>query len=278
MTVCDFLVPLQGNASDVALIDATLKLAQTHGGHVTSVYGQVDPVEMLAWPTDGAFAMGSSSLMEAALSGNDEAWTKLQERMSEVAKSNPMLSIERMIGHPDIQIAKRGTLCDMAVFSCESARGKTGISTVFTALLMDAYAPILVIRGEPVSKFETVAIAWDGGLEVSRATKAALIFLKAATQVIIIQAAGALDDADESFNNPSRLQDWLLRHDIKAQVQPCETGHDAATDLLDACATHSVDLLICGAFGHSRARQFIFGGVTRTLLKTTTSPSLFLSH
>jgi nucleotide-binding universal stress UspA family protein len=278
MTKYEFLVPLQGGQFDVALLHASLKLAHAMNAQVTSVYGQIDPIEMLAWPSDGSFATGSASLIEVAQNGNDEAWANQQARVLEIAKSEPRLSIERLVGHPDIQIAKRGTLCDMAIFSCESARGKTGVSTIFTALLMDAYAPVLVIRGDHAAKFDTVAIAWDGGLEASRAAKAALIFLKPATRVIIIQAVAALDEFDQKLNDPSRLQDWLARHDLKASVHVTTASHDAAGDILDACATLGVDLLVSGAYGHSRAREFIFGGVTRTLVKTTTSPSLFLSH
>jgi nucleotide-binding universal stress UspA family protein len=278
MTKYEFLVPLQGGQSDVALLHAALKLAHAMNAQVTSVYGQIDPIEMLAWPSDGGFATGSASLIEAAQNGNDEAWASQQARVLEIAKIEPRLSIERLVGHPDIQIAKRGTLCDMAIFSCESARGKTGVSTIFTALLMDAYAPVLVIRGDAAPKFDAVAIAWDGGLEASRAAKAALIFLKPATRVIIIQAVAALDEFDQKLNDPSRLQDWLARHDIKADFHVTTASHDAAGDILEACATLGVDLLVCGAYGHSRAREFVFGGVTRTLIKTTTSPSLFLSH
>jgi nucleotide-binding universal stress UspA family protein len=278
VTTSEFLVPLQGGPSDAALLHATLKLAHAMNAQVTSVYGQIDPIEMLAWPSEGAFAMGSSSLLESARSGNDEAWAAQQARVLEIAKNEPGLTIERLVGHPDIQIAKRGTLCDMAIFSCESARGKTGVSTVFTALLMDAYAPVLVMRGDHAPKFDTVAIAWDGGLEASRAAKAALMFLRAAEQVIIIQAVAALDEFDQKLTDPSRLQDWMTRHDIKASVHTTTASHDAAADILEACAALGVDLLVSGAYGHSRAREFIFGGVTRTLIKTTTSPSLFLSH
>ncbi len=278
MTACELLVPLQGNQNDVPLLQAVLKISKSYDGQVTSVYGQIDPIEMLAWPSDGAYAIGSASVIEAAQKGNDEAWSIVQAQVMEIAKVEPKLSIERLIGHADTQIAKRGTLCDMAVFSCESARGKTGISTVFTALLMDAYAPVLVLRGDPAPKFDTIAIAWDGGLEATRAAKAGLMFLKEASKVIIIQAIDSLDELDQSLNDPSRLQQWLTRHGIESRVHTIAETPDAANCILDVCQTHGVDLLVCGAFGHSRAREFFFGGVTRTLLKTTSSPSLFLSH
>jgi nucleotide-binding universal stress UspA family protein len=278
MTQCEFLVPLQGNQSDVSLINSTLALAHALDGQVTTIYAQVDPIDMLAWPADGGFATASVSLIDAAQSGNDDAWAEEEARVQAIAKTQPRLTIERLIGHPELQIAKRGTLCDVAVFSCESARGKTGVSAVFTALLMDAYAPVLIMRGGAEPKFGKVAIAWDGGLEVSRAAKAALMFLRAASSIVIIQSTDNLDEFDKSLSEPSRLLDWLARHDLTATLETMPDNKDAAGDILGACTSFSVDLLICGAYGHSRAREFIFGGVTRTLIITTTSPSLFLSH
>ena len=278
MTQCEFLVPLQGNQSDVSLINATLTLAHALDGQVTTIYAQNDPIDMLAWPADGGFATASASLIEAATSGNDDAWAEEEARVQAIAMSEPRLTVERLTGHPELQMAKRGTLCDVAVFSCDSARGKTGVSTIFTALLMDAHAPVLIIRGGAEPKFGKVAIAWDGGLEVSRAAKAALVFLKAASSIVIIQSTDNLDEFDKSLSDPARLLDWLARHDLTATLETIPDNKDVAGEILAACATLSVDLLICGAYGHSRAREFIFGGVTRTLIKTTTSPSLFLSH
>ncbi len=278
MTKLEFLVPMQGNEADMALIDRALWLAQAMDGQVTSIYAQNDPVDMLAWPIDGSFAMASASLLDNARKGNDEAWHDQEARVLERAKTAPQLTIERLIGFPETQIARRGTLSDLVVFSCDSARGKTLISGVFTACLMDALAPVLIIRGEPKPQLKKIAIAWDGGLEVSRAAKAALPFLKAATEVIIMQSADGLDEFDQPQSDPARLFDWLTRHQIASRVELIPSTKDVAIDILMACSRLSIDLLVCGAYGHSRAREFVFGGVTRTLLKTTTSPSLFLSH
>jgi nucleotide-binding universal stress UspA family protein len=278
MTKLEFLLPLQGNEADMALIDMTLLLAQSLDGQVTTIYAQNDPADMLAWPIDGSFAMASVSLLDNAQNGSDEAWHAQEARILERVKTAPSLSIERIIGFPETQIARRGTLSDMVVFSCDSARGKTLISGIFTAALMDALAPILIVRGEPKPKLDKIAIAWDGGLEVSRAAKAALPFLKTASEVIILQSADALDEFDRPQSDPSRLFDWLTRHEISSRVEVIASSKDVAVDILTACTSLSINLLVCGAYGHSRAREFVFGGVTRTLIKTTTSPSLFLSH
>ena len=55
-------------------------------------------------------------------------------------------------------------------------------------------------------------------------------------------------------------------------------GSDAAASILAACAEEAADLLVAGAYGHTRWREVIFGGVTRSLLAEKSGPSLFLSH
>lgn len=278
MASLEFLVPLRGDDTDWSLVDQIVAIARGFDGYVVTVYAQNDPVEMLAWSMEGTFATSSASLIEAAQKGNDEAWQREQQHMLESAKTYPKLSIEHLIGHPETLTAKRGALSDVAVFSCESARGKTGVSTLFTALLMDAYAPVMVLRSPPVSRFNKIAIAWDGGLEATRAAKTSLPFLQSANDVFIIQSGDNLSDFDKNLSDPKRLADWLLRHDIRARIEVIEGTSDPAQDILSTCAALDIDLLVCGAYGHSRAREFVFGGATRTLLSTTTSPSLFLSH
>ena len=280
MTKIEFLVPLRGDLSDGPLIERTCGLAQLLNGQVVAILAQISAAEMMAWPIDGSFATASASMFEAAQTGNDEAWSRHQNFVLEMAKAYPELTIERVIGHPETLLGKRAALSDVAVFSCESARGKTGVSRVFTSLLMDARSPVMVLRGTAAPKFDRVALAWDGSLEASRAAKAALVFLKAAREIVIMQTAEVSDfkATDVPLDHPLRLQEWLARHDIAASIQPIHTTTDAAADVLTTCAALGIDLLVCGAYGHSRAQEFIFGGMTRTLINTTTSPALFLCH
>ena len=278
MVQIEFLLPLQGDDADAALIRSTISLAHKHNGVVAAVMAQNNPMSMMAWPSDGSFITASASLMDMATQGNDEAWQKLQATVMDIAKSEPDLTIERLVGPPETLLARRGSLSDVAVFSCESARGKSGASSLFTALLMDARSPVLVLRGASMPSFDKIALAWDGGLEAARAAKASLPFLKSANAVVIMQAPEAVDEIDLSLSDPQRLVTWLARHDITATIENVQASKDPAHDILMSCATLQIDLLVSGAFGHSRARQFIFGGVTRTLVTTTTSPSLLLCH
>lgn len=278
MTQAEILVPLRGDASDLDLLQQGLALADVVDAKVASVFAQVDPTELMAWSADGAFATTSASLIQSARDGNDQAWAEVKSRVDALASGHPGLTVERLIGLQDRLLARRAALSDVVLFACETVRGKTTISPVFEALMMDAHAPILVPRSSMSQLTGTALIAWDGSVEAGRAAKAALPLLRKAGKVIIIQSVGALDDEGKHFSDPTRLQDWLSRQGIKAQVDLLDASKDAATEILKACTAHGAGLLVAGAYGHSRAREFVFGGVTRTLLKTTSTPSLLLCH
>ncbi|GIU66065.1 universal stress protein [Candidatus Phycosocius spiralis] len=278
MSQVEILMPLLGDKSDVDLMAHTQKLAAMMNGQVACVFTQSDPADMMAWSADGAFAATSVGLIQSARDGNDEAWDIVRKRVKSLGFRSDNLCVERLIGRADRLLARRAALSDLVIFTCETARGKTSISPLFEALLMDAHAPIFIPR-RPISDLAGVAlIAWDGSVESGRAAKAALPLLKHAKSIIIIQAVGAQDDLDKQLSEPARLHAWLSRHGIASQIEQIEASHEAATDILIACANHGAGLLVSGAYGHSRAREFIFGGVTRTLIKTVTSPSLFMCH
>lgn len=278
MTQAEILVPLRGDETDTILLHQGLALAEAMGGKVASVYAQMDPTELMAWSADGAFATTSATLIQSARDGNDEAWTDVQARVDALAKDHPGLTLERLIGLQDRLLARRAALSDLVMFTCETVRGKTTISPVFEALLIDAHAPIFIPRSPISNLMGTALIAWDGSVEAGRAAKAALHLLKLARKVVIIQSVGALEDESKDLSEPARLQDWLGRQDIRAEIELMDASRDTASEILKACSAHQAGLLVAGAYGHSRAREFVFGGVTRTLLKTTTTPSLFICH
>ena len=278
MTQSEILVPLRGDETDVALLQQGLALADLMDAKVASVFAQMDPTELMAWSADGAFATTSASLIQSAREGNDQAWADVQARVATLAAGRAGLTVERLVGLQDRLLARRAALSDLVLFGCETVRGKTSISPVFEALMMDAHAPIFIPR-TPISMLTgTALIAWDGSVEAGRAAKAGLPLLRKASKVVIIQSVGAIEDEGKELSDPARLQDWLGRQDIKAHIELMDASRDATTEILKACTTHGAGLLVAGAYGHSRAREFVFGGVTRTLLKTVTTPSLMLCH
>ena len=132
--------------------------------------------------------------------------------------------------------------------------------------LLKAGAPVLVVPGDwtpgPVGR--NVVIAWNGGREAKRAVRDALPILRRADKVTVFvfsQAPSALRESGE------RLISHLARHGVQAHISDwTNTGDVTAVEAMFASLdTQDADLVVAGAFGHSRVFESLFGGVSLDL-------------
>ena len=129
--------------------------------------------------------------------------------------------------------------------------------------------PYIGVRG---SGFDTVFVAWKETREAARAVTAALPILCAAGKVHV----GI--DADMTDANRALLLGFLHRHGVQAQVHTLVGDTPQAGDLmLSRAADLGADLMVMGCYGHSRARELVLGGASRTVLGSMTLPVL-MSH
>ncbi len=137
--------------------------------------------------------------------------------------------------------------------------------------------PILVIPyiGAPVGFGRKVLVAWNGTRESARAVADAMPVLREATAVDVL----TVDDVDRQHASSASLLEYLAAHGIKATLHTATSGRgiDSAELILSQIADLGADLLVMGAYGHSRAREFILGGATREILQAMTVP-VMLSH
>lgn len=124
--------------------------------------------------------------------------------------------------------------------------------------------------------FERIVVAWKDTREARRAVSDALPLLRRAREVIVASVSGQSGTAatSASINN---LLHRLARHEVKAAAEPVSTRHDPADKLLSVAVSHKADLMVAGAFGHSKAGEWLLGGMTQTLLEQSSLPVLF-SH
>mgnify|MGYP001171563979 CR=1 FL=1 len=142
-------------------------------------------------------------------------------------------------------------------------------------LALDAGGPALLIplQGAAASVGRRILVAWDGSTPAARALKDALPFLERAERVAVL----TIDTGKAGMENVAGADAvaWLARHGVKAEARAAR-GADAAVGdvLLAETAADKADLVVMGAYGHSRAREFILGGATRTMLQRMTVPVL----
>ena len=140
--------------------------------------------------------------------------------------------------------------------------------------------PALVIPyiGAGASLGQRVVVAWDASREAARAVNDALPLLERAEAVSVVTINPRQAPFGHGEEPGADIGLHLARHGIKVDVRRVEAPDlDVANALLSELASQSADLLVMGAYGHSRLREFVLGGTTRTILAEMTVPVL-MSH
>ncbi len=135
--------------------------------------------------------------------------------------------------------------------------------------------PVLLAPATAPAKIgSSVAIAWNGSVEASKAVASAMSFL---TRARSVTAISVVEDGG-SDHNLDGLVEYLRWHGIRAKPNVVKTrGGDVGKAVASAASRAKADLLVMGAYTHSRVREMIFGGVTNHVLSTGRVPVL-LAH
>jgi nucleotide-binding universal stress UspA family protein len=138
--------------------------------------------------------------------------------------------------------------------------------------------PVLIVPHIGVAKppGRTVMLCWNESREAVRAATAALPMLKKADTVIIL----LVDPRSEAGRDPpgAGVAAWLAGHGVKATIRrDTAADSDVGGVILSRAADLDVDLIVMGLYGHSRMREWVLGGASRTLLATMTVP-VFVMH
>ena len=145
-------------------------------------------------------------------------------------------------------------------------------------LLGESGRPALVVPAiqRSAADFSSIAVAWDGSAAAARAFGDALMILERAAKVEIVSVTGP-NTPKSVLQGGERIAARLARGGVNAAFRRLPSEEDAANALLSYIADTGAEMLVAGGYGHSRLREALFGGVTRTLLSSQTLP-LFLSH
>ena len=156
-----------------------------------------------------------------------------------------------------------------------------GVDATFAEdLVLGAGRPVLFVpyAGHFPEVGRRVLIAWNAGREAARAVTDALPLLMRASTVQVVAFDPLKGDADHGDVPGADIALVLARHNVKVSVAQQHSDEvDVGNQILSRAADMQSDLIVMGAYGHSRLREMVLGGVTRTLLDTMTVPVL-MSH
>jgi nucleotide-binding universal stress UspA family protein len=174
-------------------------------------------------------------------------------------------------GREDRETAQRGLLFDLIVVQRPSSEADGAYAPALEAGLFETGRPVLVAPpsvGEDFGK--SIVIAWRATREASEAVSAALPMLVAASEVKVL----SLKEAKSEEDDPRALVRYLALHGVEARPKVVEPSDSHGASLLAEASELGADLLVMGAYGHSRLREFVLGGVTRSVLTSASIPVL----
>lgn len=217
--------------------------------------------------------------LEEMRSGAEQALDRFDSR----ARRLGVNSLERQCADEEagMDVCLRARYADLVVIGQRAAGDVTSrVSPDFQAyVLLNCARPVLVLpaAGPTGDIGKRVTVAWNGSAQAVRAITSALALLRDAAQVhlVVLREPGGPDVHGEEPGADMAL--YLARHGVKVEVSVIAAAHDAGEALLSFAADNGSDLIVMGAFGHSRLREFVLGGVTRTALRSAPIP-LWMAH
>lgn len=244
----------------------------------------------------GAYINPETAMTAAQLSQDAQRTrtAKARERVLEADRANGVRIMFESHGDDPVQaMTSRSRVADMVVVGQPADDDANGPSRTFASkLLVGAGCPVLFVpsSGRADHCGSTVLVAWSGTRESARAMHDALPILQRATNVEVLRfGATAEPGTDEPLD---AVAAYLHAHGVQAtcsirpvqamsfserMLTPTVVDASIAELLLSHAADMNADLIVMGGYGHTRAYEFVLGGVTRTLLGSMTVPVL-MSH
>jgi nucleotide-binding universal stress UspA family protein len=264
-SIATIVVHLAMDSRCMDRLDAAIILAQRFGAHLTVVYGTA-PVHMPA----GITGRGASYAYLA------EAHARAQERAAELEahvrqSCTKLKSWDWVVDeseHGEL-IARYARLADLAIVGQDESHTLDDLIALEeperAALLAGCPVLVLPARGGYDGIGKRVLVAWKESREAVRAVREALPFLKLAEAVHVVTV-----DPPKGLVEPLKgLQQYLSRHGIASSPRVVADGGDVGETLIDQARTLECDLIVMGAYGHSRVREFLFGGATHHILRVS---------
>jgi len=281
------LVPATGSAADDAVFTSALAVARAFDAHLDILHVRVDPAAMVAaMSADGGGATMITGLVakidEEAQQREEKAKQQFQRfcareglAVAEIPSGQPGPSAQwlRETGDEAYWIAEHGRSADLLLIGRSADDQGVSMDTIETAVLGSG-RPILIPPATPLAGLpETMVIAWKAAPEAARAVTAAMPLLSRAKQILIVTVAEERGISDEEG---ARLMTALRWHGLNASTRHLQPDRLGAADTLLAAAAEQGALVVMGAYGHSRLREWIFGGFTRHVLRGAAVPVLMM--
>lgn len=251
--------------------------AVSRGAHLIALAVGLEPPAAYAGYPDMAVDGYFKELQEVRQEVKDTVeWAK--ERLPATGASFEVRGIVVPSGNAGAAIARQARCADLSILPRDGADGEW--RQFFEAVLFESGRPVILWpRGSKLGTIGTrVAIGWDTGAESARAVGDALDLLAGADDIRIVAVDPRIGIDAHGEDPGADLATMMARHDLKVTVDAIPRQSRSTADaILQHARAMDADLIVAGAYGHSRLSEIILGGVTRDLMDATERP-LMMSH
>jgi nucleotide-binding universal stress UspA family protein len=282
MALKDILVHLDGTSRSKIRLEVAARLATQCGAHLIGVHVIDIPSANYFYGAAMPFVPTNPEEIVGRMRADaTEAAAPIEAVFLDCMRRNGLQGEWRLVeGSPAATVALHARYADMTVVGQPNSYEPQDNDAITVTTVMTSGRPVLAIpfAGDFPTLGERVLVAWNASREAARAVNDALPLIAAAKQVTVLAINPQRGIGGHGDVPAADIALHLARHGVKA-----EAAHTVAKDISDGEALLSyaadigADLIVSGAYGHSRARELVFGGVTRTLIAEMTAPVL-LSH
>ena len=257
-------------------LQTAIGLCQETGAHLSVLV-----VALAAPPPIGEYAAVVSDAWleerEADMNRLRETAAKMTARLADTDISADVDSTYSEIAWADEVIGRRARYADLTVLGPDLLTGADLRNAALSGALFESAKPVLIVpEGRaPTLRPKRVLVAWDSRPEAVRAVREALDLLAGAEDVRVVLVDPQASDLGNGPEPGADIATYLTRHGVKVSVDRLpSSGQSVATVLKQHATDMDADLIVMGGYGHSRLRERIFGGVTRSMLDEPVLPML----
>jgi nucleotide-binding universal stress UspA family protein len=271
----EIVVFIDGHTETAGILEFAGILAQEHGARLISVFMQPEPTVTPA--ETFARGKGMETIIEVHQAQLERIETERRAQFEGIVRRHGIRSEWRSLPYLSSEVGVHAYYADLVVIARPESVGQTaGPPGLAESLVLSSGRPIIMFPPHgTVSQIRRILVAWNATRESIRAVADALPLLVKAKAVQVLVVDHERNRAGHGQEPGADIARHLTRHGAQVEVQRLSSGgKDVGQLLLSQAAAFGAELLVMGAYGHSQLREWMFGGVTRTVLYQAVLPVL----
>ncbi|MFQ5564747.1 MAG: universal stress protein [Paracoccaceae bacterium] len=281
MSIAKILVPVRGDGKGANVLAHAAAVARRHNAHIEAVHCRARPQDMIPYGIAVPPSLREqleSQVVELADAEEASLREKFHAQLARLglepvesgtaSRDRPSAAWCEEQGKQMDVIKRHGRLADLVAVAKPDRDRNLGTNTLKSALFHTG-RPVLVCppaEAAPEALGERIAIAWNGSTEAARAVALALPLIPADEIIVLDGGTG-----DHGASGDELLR-YLEIRGVKARREAISGGDNPGRAILTAAATVGADLLVMGAYSHSREHETVFGGATQHVVDQTAMP------